>query len=241
MRIYVVHKIHETSEQRACVQFCFKIGKTASETYELLKTAFGDKCLSRSNVFIWFNRFKNGRESVEDDPQPGRPSTSKTDENIVKIHDLVRSDRRLTIREMSHELNLSFHAVQSILTKHLTMRRVSAKFIPKLSDKHKQHRLQVAQEMINRSENGADLLNRVITGDESWVYGYDPETKAQSSEWKSPGSLRPKKARQCRLNVKTMLVVFSILRVSCIMNMPLEARESTRNTIKVSLSVYVKM
>ena len=88
----------ETSEQRACAKFCFKIGKTDSETYDVLKTAFGDKCLSRSNVFIWFNRFKNDCESVEDDPRPGRPSTSKTDENIVKVRDLVRSDRRLTIR-----------------------------------------------------------------------------------------------------------------------------------------------
>ena len=126
----------------------------------------------------------------------------------MKVRDLVRSDCRLTIREMSHDLNLSFYAVQSILTKDLTMQQVSAKFILKLlSDEQKQHRLQVAQEMINRSENDPDLLNRVITGDESWVYGYDPETKAQSSQWKSPGSLRPKK-RQSRSNVKTMLVVF---------------------------------
>ena len=91
----------------------------------------------------------------------------------------MRSDHRLTIRKMSHELNLSFYAVQSILTKDLSMRPVSVKFIPKLlSDEQKQHRLQVVQEMINRSKNDPDLLNRVITGDESWVYGYDLETKA---------------------------------------------------------------
>ena len=98
-----------------------------------------------------------------------------------------------------------------------------------LSDKQKQHRLQVAQEMINRSENVPDLLNRVITDDKSWVYGYDPETKAQSSQWKNPGSPQPKKARRCWWS-------FSIPRVSCIMNMSLGARQSTRNTIKVSLS-----
>lgn len=196
-------------EQRVCVKFCFKIGKSASETYELLKEVFGDECLSRSNVFIWFQRFKDGRQSVEDDPRSGRPSSSKTDENIVKVRDLVRSDRRLTIREMADELNLSFYAVQSILTENLNMRRVSAKFIPKLlTDQQKQHRLEVSQDLINRAETDPDLLNRVITGDESWVYGYDPETKAQSSQWKSPGSPRPKKARQSRSNVKTMLVIF---------------------------------
>jgi len=40
------------------------------------------------------------------------------------------------------------------------------------------------------------------------VYGYDPETKQQSSQWKSPGSTRPKKARQGRSATKSMLIVF---------------------------------
>jgi len=45
-------------------------------------------------------------------------------------------------------------------------------------------------------------------GDESWCYGYDPETKQASSQWKTPTSPRLKKARQLRSNVKTMLIVF---------------------------------
>jgi hypothetical protein len=40
------------------------------------------------------------------------------------------------------------------------------------------------------------------------VYGYDPEIKQQSSQWKSPNSPRPKKARQVRSNVKSMLIFF---------------------------------
>jgi len=40
------------------------------------------------------------------------------------------------------------------------------------------------------------------------VYGYDPETKQQLSQWKSPNSPRSKKARQVRSNVKSMLIVF---------------------------------
>jgi len=52
------------------------------------------------------------------------------------------------------------------------------------------------------------FLSRVITGDESWVYGYDPETKQQSSQWKSPRSPRPKKARQVKSNLKSMIITF---------------------------------
>ena len=53
-----------------------------------------------------------------------------------------------------------------------------------------------------------DLLKKVITGDESWVYGYDIETKAQSSQWKRPEEPRLKKARQVRSNEKVLLSVF---------------------------------
>ena len=53
-----------------------------------------------------------------------------------------------------------------------------------------------------------DLLKRVITGDESWVYGYDVETKAQSSQWKTPEEPTPKKAHQVRSTVKVFLTVF---------------------------------
>ena len=81
----------------------------------------------------------------------------------------------------------------------------------------------------------SELLNRVFTGDDSWIYGYDPETKAQSSQWKSPGSPRPKKRDKVGRMWRWWWWSFSILRVSCIMNMPLGARQSTRNTIKVSL------
>ena len=45
-------------------------------------------------------------------------------------------------------------------------------------------------------------------GDETWVYGYDPETRVQSSQWKSPSSPRAKKAHQSRSNIKVMMIVF---------------------------------
>jgi len=51
-------------------------------------------------------------------------------------------------------------------------------------------------------------MSSVNTGDESWVYGYDPETKQMSSQWKTLSSPRPKKARQVKSNVKTMLIAF---------------------------------
>ena len=51
-------------------------------------------------------------------------------------------------------------------------------------------------------------MDKVITGDESWVFDYDPETKRQSEEWHTKSSPRPKKARMSRSRVKTMIIVF---------------------------------
>ena len=53
----------------------------------------------------------------------------------------------------------------------------------------------IAQEMLNDVNDDPDLLKKVRTGDESWVYGYDVETKAQSPQWKHTESPRPKKSR----------------------------------------------
>ena len=62
--------------------------------------------------------------------------------------------------------------------------------------------------MLTMFNDDPDLLKKVIAGDESWVYGYDIETKAQSSQWKRPEEPRPKKARQVRSNVRVLLSVF---------------------------------
>jgi transposase len=72
-------------EQRVNVKFCLKLGKSATETCDLLKIVYGDQCLSRTQVYVWFKRFKEGRKEIGDDQGPGRPSTSKTDANIEKV------------------------------------------------------------------------------------------------------------------------------------------------------------
>lgn len=53
-----------------------------------------------------------------------------------------------------------------------------------------------------------NIINRIITGDVTWVYAYDPETAHQSSEYRAKGELRPKKPRQSKFKIKVMLTVF---------------------------------
>ena len=89
------------------------------------------------------------------------------------------------------------------------MWRVSTKFMLKLlTMEQKRLCLEVSQDMLDYANSNPEFLNIVTNGDESWVYGYDPETKAQSSQWKHSTSPRLKKAMQVQRNVKVMLAVF---------------------------------
>ena len=89
------------------------------------------------------------------------------------------------------------------------MHHVAAKFVPRLlTEEQIQNRVSVSQELLDRSNTDENFLKNVITDDETWVYGYNVETKVQSSQWVGKSSPRPKKARQSRSNVKVMLIVF---------------------------------
>uniref|UniRef100_A0A0K0E1H9 HTH psq-type domain-containing protein n=1 Tax=Strongyloides stercoralis TaxID=6248 RepID=A0A0K0E1H9_STRER len=53
-----------------------------------------------------FKRFQDDREDVEDDSCPSSLSTSKTDENIEKVGNLIRSDCWLTIRAIAETVGI---------------------------------------------------------------------------------------------------------------------------------------
>jgi transposase len=66
-------------EQRLAIMFCFKAGKSATETLQMVNAAYGD------HVFRWYRRFRDGREDIEDDPRSGRPTDCHNDNNVEKI------------------------------------------------------------------------------------------------------------------------------------------------------------
>ena len=57
--------------------------------FEALTVAFGESTMSRTQVELWYNRFKERREDVNDDARPGRSSTSTTDENIEAVKKMI--------------------------------------------------------------------------------------------------------------------------------------------------------
>ena len=76
----------------------------------------------------------------------------------------------------------------------LGMKREAAEIVIKLLNFEQKRHKDIPQ-MLTTFNDDPDLLKKVINGDESWLYGYDIETKAQSSQWKRPEEPRPEKAK----------------------------------------------
>ena len=148
------------------IQVNVKIGNSASETLALLTVIYGEYAMKKSSVFEWHRRFKEGRE-VQDDPTSGQPKTQRTDANEDRVQALVRSDRRLGVRVIAEKLNMNRETVRQIVKEDLRMRKISAKMMPRiLTHDQKQRRLHSSSDLLRK----ADMLDRVIGGDETWCF-----------------------------------------------------------------------
>ena len=136
----------------------------------MLTKTYGEFAMSKTRAYEWYKRFQDGREDVEGDE---RPSTSTNDNNVEKVKEMVMNDRRITITEVDDDV-ISIGSRHEIFSNVLGMKRVAAKFVPKLLNfEQKQTRMEVAQKSLNEVNDDVELRKRIITGDETWVYGYD--------------------------------------------------------------------
>ena len=74
--------MRESTEQRICTKFCFKIRKTATETYQLLQQASSEDAVGRTQVLDWFRRFKESTSRKK-----GRQVRSKTNVMLLAFFD----------------------------------------------------------------------------------------------------------------------------------------------------------
>lgn len=54
----------EKFEQRAAIKFCVKLKKSFTETRKMIDAGFGEGVVSRTTVYTWYKRFKDGRSSL---------------------------------------------------------------------------------------------------------------------------------------------------------------------------------
>ncbi|GBP35741.1 Putative uncharacterized protein FLJ37770 [Eumeta japonica] len=158
-------------EHRAVIKYFVKKGKTPKEIFEDMISVLQESAPSYTMVKKRARLFQQGRESCEDDPRPGRPVT------------------------IAEELQISKERVGEIIHEHMNMRKISARWVPKmLTPFDKQRRLQTSKDFLELvGDNIDEICDQIVTVDETWVRQYDPESKQESMQWTKKGERPPKK------------------------------------------------
>lgn len=196
-------------EQRGVIRFLTAEGVKPANIHRRMLTVYGEGCVSDKSVRKWSARFRAGRESLVDDPRPGQANKIITADLIDKVDDLVRSDRRLTLRMLAMKVDVSLGTMWTIVHDRLRYRKVCAQWVPKqLTDQHKELRMGLALQHLFRYHEDPAFLHRIVTGDESWCHHYEPETKRDSMQWKHVSSPPSQKFKGVASAGKVLLTVF---------------------------------
>ena len=200
----------EPTEQRYAIKFMQKEGETCTNAYSRLRAVYGEQCLSRTRVFEWFKRFRDGRASTDNNSRSGRPATAVNDKNIARVNKLIRGDRRLTVKDIMTSLSIGANAVNEIIHDRLGFSKVCARWVPRqLTPDIKETRFSVCADLFEHYDNEGDaFLRRIITGDETWIHQFEPEQKRQSMQWRHVKSPPPRKFKMIPSMKKIMVTVF---------------------------------
>jgi len=99
---------------------------SGNEIREIQVQVYEDNATKKTAVYKWVKRFSEGRESVTEEERSGWSATSRFEESIAKIRQIVRENRRLTVRSIAEQANIDRETVRKILTEDLDMRKVCA-------------------------------------------------------------------------------------------------------------------
>lgn len=199
-------------KQRAVIEFLVAEEETVGNIHKRLCKVYGTSAVDRSTVGRWARRVKaseGGAAELRDLPRSGRPPTAVTPDMLQRADVLIRRDRRITTRQLALELSVSKGSVDVIINQ-LGYSKVCARWVPRcLTVDHKSQRKDISFDLLRRFHvDGEAFLSRIVTGDETWVHHFEPETKRQSMEWRHAYSPQKKKFKTVPSAGKVMMTVF---------------------------------
>ena len=200
----------EKFEIRAIIKFLTLERENAKNIHSRICSVLEENVISYSEVARWVSKFKSGCKSIDDEPRSGRPKTATTTENIVKIQEIVDADPRIKLHELVSMTGISYARVFEILHNNLGLSKISARWVPhSLTDEQMQTRVQRSTELLELfNADPQDFIARIVTGDEVWLFHFDPESKFESMQWRKRGSKPPLKVRAQKSAGKVMASIF---------------------------------
>ena len=175
---------------------------------------------------------------MESNKHPSQLLMRRNSDRTDKVFALFKSDRRLMIREMSKEVEIFISLCHATVSSDLGVRQVAVKLVPRVFiAEQKEKCLFAATELLQCTESDSGFLRHIITGEGTQIYGYDPETKAQSPVWKSP--LSPQQDKCVAHSSTTPPPPPQIKKVVCIVSSHQQVKQQVRNIIYNLCSVSV--
>ncbi len=198
-------------EQRTILCFLVCEGKKPIECWRQMTNVFRAATMSKSRMQVWHKCFLQGHDSIKDDKHTGRPKSACSTDNIRIMEAALRKNRTMSVRELASETNISKISIHGILKNDLRLSKIAPKLVPKdLTDAQKAFHKRLCEENLALLADKLDLMDFVLTRDESWISVLEISTKQATCEWIPKGSkdAHPTKARRQRSECKAMLTVF---------------------------------
>ena len=149
-----------------------------------MRLVHGDKCFMRPAIHAWRKEFACGIKSVDDKKRPGWHVVATTDAMTATINEFVWSDRCMSISDTVRHTGISGDSTHRIVQNHLKFPKICALWVPKqLMPDQQATRMMTSLHNLQRYKmEGEALHERIVTGDETWVHCYQPESSKQASK-----------------------------------------------------------
>ncbi len=181
--------------------------KTAHIQQHIVR-AHGNHALSKSAIYRWAKRFRQGDLSLEDKPRPSRPQVL-SNAVVPRIQNAVHVSPNISLRALSQACGVSIRTVHKALRKRLNLCKRPSRWVPhELTDNQKRRRVLLCRRNLAAIRRNPAVLTHLVTGDKSWFLTYDPTQKRASMAWLHPNDPCPPKVRRDQRAVKAMLVLF---------------------------------
>ena len=150
-----------------------------------------DGAIDYSTVTGWVKRINDGQEEpaesdVCDSPRSGRPSSAHSSSDIDQADALIKESRRININKLAELLGIRAGSAVKIMDT-LGYLKVCASWVPRqLTEAYKQSRLEACSKLLEYCHSEKTFLLQIVTGDETWVHQFEPESKRASMEWRHP-------------------------------------------------------
>ena len=130
-----------------------------------------------------------------------------TEKNVATVKTLIEEDAHYAMQEIEELIGIHSSSVLKIFHER---RKMCAHWVPHLlTDEQKQSRVRLASQVIEKYDKcDPRRLEEIVIGDETWIYHFQPDSKAKNKVWVSSEGDRPVISRHCKTSNRMLYVIF---------------------------------